>query len=163
MSWHYGGYSTSATLARALEIEPEKAFAPYFGALCGVFGFTECRTVGELSGRFRQCVGHKTSLYPYGKEDIKDGKVAIIAGGGNDVEMLEEIVKEGVNCFVTGITALNDHSRKAHDYAKRRSLNILGGTHYSTEKFACQAMCGYFQRLGLTCEFMEGQPSLEDL
>ena len=158
-----GEYSTSTTLARALGIKPETDFAPYFGALCGVIGRTDSRTVAELSKKFDKAVGHKTAIYPYGSEIISDGRVAVIAGGGNDVEMLEEIAKEGVNTFVTGITALNSHSQKAHDFAKEHKINVLGGTHYSTEAFACRAMCKYFEKLGLDCEFIEGKPGLEDL
>ena len=158
-----GEYSTNTTLASALGIKPEKDFAPYFGALCGVIGSTDCKTAKELSKKFDKAVGHKTIFYPYGNEKIDNGKVAVIAGGGNDVEMLEEISKAGVNTFVTGITALNDHSRKAHDYSKQHRINVLGGTHYSTEAFACRAMCKYFEKLGLICEFIEGKPGLEDL
>jgi len=160
---NYGEYSTSTTLARALGIYPERAFAPYFGALCGVFGRTDCRTAIELSRQFDKAVGHRTILYPYGDKEIESGKVAVIAGGGNEVEMLEEVASEGVNTYVTGITALNDHSREAHDYAKQHEINVLGGTHYSTEAFACRAMCNYFEQLGLSCKFTEGEPGLQDL
>ncbi len=158
-----GEYSTSGTLARALGINPEKDFAPYFGGLCGVVGRTDCRTVTELSKQFDKAVGHRTILYPYGRKEIDGGRVAVIAGGGNDVEMLEEVAREGVNTFITGITALNDHSRKAHDYAKHHRISVLGGTHYSTEAFACRAMCNYFEKSGLSCMFCEGEPGLQDL
>ena len=36
-------------------------------------------------------------------------------------------------------------------------------THYSTEKFACIALCDYFEELGLNCEFIEDNPVLEDI
>lgn len=160
---NYGKYSTSSTLTKALEIKPRKPFAPYFGALCGVFGKTKLRTTTDLSRKFEGVVGHRVSLYQYGSPNIKDGIVAVIAGGGNDVEMLQEITKEEVNTFITGITALNYHSQKAHDFAKEHKINILGGTHYSTEKFACISMCDYFRKLGLECQFIEGKPGLEDL
>ncbi len=160
---NYGKYSTSSTLARSLEIKPRKPFAPYFGALCGVFGKTKLRTTADLSRKFEEVVGHRVSLYQYGSPVIKNGVVAVIAGGGNDAEMLQEIAEEGVNTFVTGITALNSHSQKAHDFARNHGINILGGTHYSTERFACQAMCDYFIKLGLECQFVEGKPGLEDL
>jgi hypothetical protein len=39
----------------------------------------------------------------------------------------------------------------------------LGGTHYSTEKFACMAMTKYFEKLGLPSEFIEDAPGLADL
>lgn len=160
---NYGKYSTSSTLANALEIKSLKPFAPYFGSLCGVFGKTKLKTTVDLSRKFKEVVGHRVSLYPYGDKTIKNGVVALIAGGGNDIEMLQEIAKEGVNTFVTGITALNSHSQKAHEFAKQHRINILGGTHYSTEKFACQAMCDYFGNLGLECQFVEGKAGLEDL
>jgi len=160
---NYGEYSTSTALARALEIKPGKPFAPYFGALCGLFGKTKLRTITDLSKKFEEVVGHRVSLYQYGSKNIKDGVVAVIAGGGNDIEMLQDIAKERVNTFITGITALNSHSQKAHDFAKEHKINVLGGTHYSTEKFACIAMCDYFRKLGLESQFIEGKPGLEDL
>lgn len=160
---NYGKYSTSVTLAKALGIKPKKPFAPYFGSLCGVFGKTNLTTIQELRKRFQESVGHKVSLYAYGDKKIKNGTIAVIAGGGNDVEMLEEIAKAGVNTFVTGITAKNAHSQKAHQFAKEHRINILGGTHYSTERFACIAMVDYFKKKGLPSEFIEDKPVMEDL
>jgi len=159
----YGEYATSVTLAKALDITPEQPFGLYFGALAGVFGKTKMKTVEELRKKFEEVIGHKTSLYQYGAPEIANEKVALIAGGGNDEEMLEEVVQQGINTFVTGITALNDHSRKAHDYAKKHKLNILGGTHYSTETFACIAMVDYFKKLGLSAEYVADIPVMEDL
>jgi len=160
---NFGKYSTSNTLAEALGIKYEKAFAPYFGAMCGSFGKTKHKTVDELSKEFEKAVGHKISLYNYGSKKIKDQRVALIAGGGNDVEYLQQIADEGVNTFVTGITAKNSHSQKAHDFAKEHKINVLGGTHYSTEMFACIAMCDYFKKLGIESEFIPGKPGLEDM
>lgn len=108
-------------------------------------------------------MGHEVSLYKYGEDQIKNGTVAIIAGGGNDVDMLEEIAGAGVNTFVTGITAKNDYSKKAHEFAEQNGINILGGTHYSTETFACIAMCDYFRKLGLPSEFIGDEPVMEDM
>ena len=160
---NYGEYSTSVNLARVLGIKIKKPFAPYFGALCGVFGKTEFLTIQKLRRRLESVVGHKVSLYQNDIDEIKDKTVAVIAGGGNDINMLNEVAKEGVNTFVTGITILNDHSKAAHDYAKENKINILGGTHYSTEKFACIAMCDYFKKLRLPSEFIEDKPVLEDI
>ncbi len=160
---NHGEYSTSKTLADALGIKYEKSFAPYFGALCGMIGKTQAKTIQELSEEFTNVIGHKTSLYKYGNKAIKNQRVALIAGGGNDVEYLQQIVDEGINTFVTGITAKNPHSQKAHDFAKQHKINVLGGTHYSTEKFACITMCDYFKKLGLESKFIEDEPVLEDM
>ena len=160
---NFGKYSTGSALTKVLGIKPEKPFAPYFGSLCGVLGRTKCKTVKELKERFQQTVGHTVSLYKYGDDEIKNGLTAVIAGGGNSVEMLEEVAKAGVNTFITGITVKNKHSQKAHNYAQKHRINILGGTHYSTEKFACIAIVDYFKALGLPSEFIEGEPGLEDI
>lgn len=160
---NYGEYSTSVSLARVLGVEPDKTFGLYAGALCGVFGKTDCADVQALNDRFSAAMGHRTALYPYGMVEIKYGIIAVVAGGGNDIEMLQETAAEGVNTFVTGVSVKRDFSKSPHDYAEKNGINILGGTHYSTEKPACQAMCRYFSNLGLPAEFIEDEPMLEDL
>lgn len=124
---------------------------------------TNCATVPELRKKFQETVGHKTSFYNYGNPEIRNNTVAIVAGGGNEIDVLKEIADNNINTFITGITAKNDFSKSAHEFAKKHKINILGGTHYSTEKFACIAMCDYFMELGLPCEFISGKPILEDM
>jgi len=164
---NFSNYSTSKTLADALRIEVVESFAEYGGGLAGVIGTTTCETAQELNGVFSVAVGHPTKLYPYGGAEIPGGKVAVIAGGGMDTEFLIAIAEKGVNCFVTGITAENGHlhigSVAAHQYAKDHGINVLGGTHYSTEKFACRRMCDYFAGLDLTAQFIEDSPTMEDM
>jgi len=160
---NFGKYSTSVTLAKALHIKPEKPFAPYFGALAGIFGKTDCITVQDLKKKFQEVVKHKINLYNYGDNKIKNKKIAVIAGGGNSVEELEEISKAEINTFITGITIKNKHSKKAHEFAENHKINILGGTHYSTERFACISMIDYFKKLGLSSEFIEDKPVIEDM
>lgn len=160
---NFGKYSTSLTLAKVLGIKPEKSFAPYFGSMCGVFGKAKVSTVQDLRKKFQKAVGHQVGLYKYGDNEIKDQNVAVIAGGGNDVNMLGEVVKAGINTFVTGITLKNEHSQGAHDFAAKHRINVLGGTHYSTERFACISMIDYFQKIGLLSEFIEDKPVMEDM
>lgn len=160
---NYGKYSTSVTLAKALGVKPKKAFAPYFGAMAGVFGKSNCKTVQDLKNKFQKIVKHEVSLYNYGNNEIIDSNVAIIAGGGNEVDFLKEISKAGINTFVTGLTVKNVYYSEAHRYAEKRGINILGGTHYSTEKFACMSMVDYFTEFGLPSEFIENDPIIEDM
>lgn len=159
----YSEYSTSKTLADALDIEIEKPFANSYGTLCGVIGTTKYKTINELQNAFSKVLGHDSKLYPYGEAIIKDGRVAIIAGGGNAKNFISEILEDNINTFVTGITAYNNHSKEAHDFEKENKINILGGSHYSTEKFACERICDYFEKLGIPATFIDGEPIFEDM
>jgi len=159
---NYGPHSTSVTLAKTLGLKPEKAFALYFGSMAGVFGKTDFVSVQVLKSEFEKIVNHRVSLYQYGDSEIKDGIVAVVAGGGLD-ETIEEIAQNEVNVLVTGITAQTEYTIKAHEFAEKQGINILGGTHYSTEKFACKSMVRYFTEIGLLSYFIEDEPVLEDM
>jgi putative NIF3 family GTP cyclohydrolase 1 type 2 len=160
---NYGKYSTSSTLAGALGIDIERPFSPYGGGLCGIFGRSNFKTAQELHIRYEEAVGHKTSLYQYGDVEISKGRVAVVAGGGNSVDVLQDLVGEGINTFVTGVSTNNEYSKSAHDFARENRINIFGGSHYSSEAFACKAMCQYFEALGLKSRFIADQPVLEDM
>lgn len=159
----FGPYSTSVTFAESLGLEVEKPFGKYYGALAGVFAKTQLITTKELREVFAQAVGHEVSLYQYGDVRIKDGRVALVAGGGNDLSLTPDIAKEGINTFLVGISAKSEYSKPAHDFLRQNKINLLGGTHESTEKFACIAMCNYFKKLGLPAEHIEDVPLMEDL
>jgi len=160
---NYSEYSTSATLAKVLGLTDLIPFFEYYGGLAVVYGKTAFNTVGEMRKKFVAVLGHRTSLYQYGADEIKNEVVAVAAGGGNIIQLHEEMAKDGVNLLVTGVTIKNNFTQKTHDSATEKKINILGGTHYSTEKPACQAMRGYFQKLGLPAEFIEGTPGMADL
>jgi putative NIF3 family GTP cyclohydrolase 1 type 2 len=158
-----GPFSTTNTLATALEIDKTADFFEYFGWPCGVIGTTACRTTGRLARTAAATVGHRVRIWPYGDDLIDGGRVALVAGGGNDPDVYPDLITQGIHTFVTGITARNEHSRAAHDLARRHRINVIGLTHYSSEKFACIALCEYFARMDLACSFLPDEPVLEDM
>jgi len=161
-----GEYSTTVGLARELNIPQEEEFCEYFGVRCGVIGKTRFETVGELAEKVEKAVGHQIRVFNYGTPEIKDQKVGLVAGGGNDPEMVKELVKLGINTYVTGVTKINESyapSVEFHKVAKENGINVIGATHYSTEKFACMAMVSYFEKLGLPAKFISDEPGLADL
>jgi putative NIF3 family GTP cyclohydrolase 1 type 2 len=156
-------YSTSKTLADALDITVEEPFAKYRGALCGVIGRTNCNTIQELQNKVSSVLNHDTSLYLYGENEIRNNRVAIVAGGGNQKSFVLEAIDYDVNVFITGISSKNVGYTLAHELEQNHKINVIGGTHYSTEKFACMAMCEYFEKVGLPVEFIEGVAVLDDI
>jgi putative NIF3 family GTP cyclohydrolase 1 type 2 len=160
---NYSEYATTKTLANALGIEILKAYNLYNGAVCGVIGRTACKTVQELQKKLSQTVGHETKLYLYGESEIENGIVSLCAGGGNDYDVVLDMINENIKVHITGISVKNRYSEKSHELEKENKINLLGATHYSTEKFACMAMCDYFKKLGLEAEFIVDVPCLADL
>ena len=156
-------YSTTTNLAKALEIAPEGEFYEYFGVKVGIYGKTELKTPEELAEKLRAVVGHKVKLWKYGSNEINDNYVALVAGGGNEIEIVQEIIDLGINTYITGITLLNEYSKPTHAFEENQKINLIGGTHYSTEKFACIALCDYFKKVKLPCKFIEDIPVLDDL
>jgi len=160
---HFGPYSTGVSLAHALQIVDQTPFAPYGGGLSGVLGTSPDKDFGSLKARLEAAIGHAVRVYPYGDPKILGSKVAVVAGGGNSLDVLEDLVRRGINTFVTGVSVRNDFSERAHKFAEGNGINVIGGTHYSTEAFACRAMVRYFEAHGLTSAFVEGEPLFEDL
>jgi len=160
---NYGEYGTTKSLADALNVEIEKSFAPYYGAMAGVIGKTKCKTVDELNKLYTKTVGHQTRLYAYGDNEIKDGRVALVAGGGNDISIVPELLEHDVKTYITGVTLISEYSAGVHDFEKENRINVLGGTHYSTESFACRNMCKYFEKFDLLSVFIEDNPIPEDM
>ncbi|MBT3230868.1 hypothetical protein HN358_03790 [Candidatus Uhrbacteria bacterium] len=158
----FGQYSTSVTLANAIGLEIVEPFAPYHGVLCGVICKSNFKSIDELESAYSNAVGHSVNLYQNGDSNIEGLKIAVVAGGGLDEE-IDSAVELGAKVFVTGITANNDHHMRAHGVAKDGHVHVLGGTHYSTEKFACMAMVEYFKKLGLDSEFIKDNPVMEDM
>ncbi|HLE05879.1 MAG TPA: Nif3-like dinuclear metal center hexameric protein [Candidatus Nanoarchaeia archaeon] len=158
----YGMYSTGVSLAQALGLRPVDKFGLYYGAYAGVIANSVFRSVKELVNKVQLVLGHDVKSYNYGSDDINNERVAIVAGGGLS-ETINELVKLKVKVLVTGISVLNNFSREAHNLARENKMSIIGGTHYSTEKFACISMCAYFKKLKLHSEFISDDPCMNDL
>ncbi len=68
-----------------------------------------------------------------------------------------------LDTLITGVTLRSKKSQSLHNFDQENKINILGGTHYSTEKFAMIKMCDYFSKIGLLSEFIKNEPCLLDL
>ncbi|MDP4145480.1 MAG: Nif3-like dinuclear metal center hexameric protein [Bacillota bacterium] len=161
-----GPFSTSVNLAKQLDIKIEEQFCKDGGVDIGVIGTTNLTRVDQLHMKVRDTLGHQVRLFRYGDNKIKQSKVALIAGGGNIPGILLELHVKGINTFLTGVTRIEEKfepSVEFHKIAKKLEINVIGGTHYSTEKYACIEVVKYLKNLGIEAEFTEGIYDLEDL
>ncbi|MBU5438709.1 Nif3-like dinuclear metal center hexameric protein [Tissierella sp. MSJ-40] len=161
-----GEYSTSINLAEALNLEIVDEFCEVEGVKVGIICRVKFKYVDEFCKHIEGILGHKVKFRNYGDEIIKGGKVAIAAGGGSYPFVATELSSKGINLYLTGFTRPLQSFQPTiefHKIAQENRINIVGATHYSTEKYACIAMVDYFKELGLSAEFIEGEYYLEDL
>jgi putative NIF3 family GTP cyclohydrolase 1 type 2 len=161
-----GEYSTSVSLAKNLGLEIIDEFCEYEGIKCGVVCKTDIKNATKLAEYIWSIVGHEVKLIRNGDDVIHDGRVAIAAGGGSVGFAAKELSELGINMYVTGCTRsvpTVEPIMEFHRIIKERKINVIGATHYSTEKYACIAMVGYFEKLGIQAEFLEGRYYSEDL
>lgn len=159
----FGEFSTGVALAEALQLDVVSAFGLHCGVKCGVCTRTTFATVQDLQREFSRTIGHDAKLYLYGESEIRNGKVAVLPGGGNDINFIREVVEMGINTVITGVSTINVYTKKTHLFERNNLVNVIGGTHYSTEKFACQKMCKFFCSVGLSSEFIAEKPLMHDL
>ncbi|MBC8468149.1 MAG: Nif3-like dinuclear metal center hexameric protein [Planctomycetes bacterium] len=161
-----GIYSTSMSLARVLQLPVESEFCEYLGCKVGVICETDFTKITDFALHVKKIVGHDIKVRQYGGEVIEGGRVAIAAGGGCIDFVARELSELGLNTYLTGLTKPMpsfEPGMEFHRIAKESKINVVGATHYSTEKYACMAMEDYFAGLGIEAEFVEGTPCMEDL
>lgn len=161
-----GTFSTSVNLAKALQLPVVGEFCEYLGCKVGVICETGFTKMTDFAIHVQNVIGHDVKVRQYGDEIIENRRVAIAAGGGCIDFVARELSELGVNTYLTGLIKPMpsfEPSMEFHRIAKENKINVVGATHYSTEKFACIAMVDYFAGLGMEAEFIEGTPCMEDL
>ena len=161
-----GTYSTSVNLAKELQLQITGEFCEYLGCKVGVICETGFTKLGDFALHVENTIGHTIKVRQYGDNIIEGNIVGVAAGGGCIDFVAQELAALAVNTFLTGCTRpipSFEPNMEFHRIAKENKINLVGATHYSTEKFACMAMVKYFEELGIEAEFIEGTPCMEDL
>ena len=161
-----GDYSTSVNLAKELQLPITGEFCEYLGCKLGVICETGCTKLTDFASHVENVMGHAIKVRRYGDEIIERKTVAVAAGGGCIDFVADELAALGINTFLTGCTRpipSFEPNMEFHRIAEQAGINLVGATHYSTEKFACMAMVKYFTELGIEADFVEGTPCMEDL
>ena len=96
------------------------------------------------------------------------GKVAIVTGGGFVPHIVREAKEKGVKTYITGIITptKSDYDKKyypkAHKEIEKIGVNLIGCSHYLTEKWAMIYSLPYFEQF-CDSEFIEDKEALKRL
>ena len=133
--------STSGALVDGLGLRRVGVFAPYVGGHAGVVGEQAPEPFGAFAERVRAlCELPRLDAAQVRHAGRPVARVAVVAGGGDDLEMLAEAEALGADTYLTGTwwTPHRSDWADANREALRAALpgcgmNLLGASHYASE------------------------------
>ncbi len=161
-------YGTSISLAKLIEISVDSLFHDYFGAPAALIGHIQKTGFNDFASRVQQklkrpCLTLQQHL-PYVE------KLAVVAGGGDDPTLLQNAYDAGCDTLLTGtvehrwaVPFVQESNRKFHELNSRLKLNLIGGTHFGTERPAMMAVTELFKSYGIKCDYCEDESLLNAL
>ena len=174
-----GLYNAHAPLDMHPEVSPSRLCAEgvglreleeYFPICEGIPGgaaiLGESRlTVDGLADALRSYLGPEIKVHVLTRTRPQAGRVAMVAGGGAVVDILEASLARGCQTYVTGNAATNcrlDFVQEQVAAFRRRAdkvgMTLIDAMHYGMEKPPQLAMVDWFRSRGLAAEFVPDGP-----
>jgi putative NIF3 family GTP cyclohydrolase 1 type 2 len=157
----------SLLLARGIGLESVETFFRYDPGLPGgaaAIGSTDAGLDG-LADRIRGFLGPRIPVLVLTRTADRAGTVAVAAGSGARVELLEQALERGCTTFVAGNAATNSEVERVQErvrafrrLADAEHVSLLDATHYGTERPPQLAMVDWFRARGLSARFAENGP-----
>jgi putative NIF3 family GTP cyclohydrolase 1 type 2 len=172
-------YNVHAPLDMHPEVSPSRLCAAgtgleglveYFPICEGIAGgaaiLGESRlTVDGLADALRSYLGPEILVHVLTRARGEAGRVAMVAGGCAQVEILEASLERGCDTYVTGNAAttcllsfVQDEVRRFRERADDAGVTLIDAMHYGMEKPPQLAMARWFRARGLDAEFVPDGP-----
>jgi putative NIF3 family GTP cyclohydrolase 1 type 2 len=159
---------TNASIVQAFHMQVERGFARYGHGFAGRIGAIAPVSLDELIDRGKAVFGVERAEIG-GARPISITRVAVVAGGGDDVEDMKEAEGFGAQAYITGEWTTRTmppgeseqrwaeaHRAACRAYAESSSMAMLGFSHAATEFLVMKGqMADYFRRRGLPVECLE--------
>ncbi len=161
--------STAYAFAKVLGMEVEEEFAPEGERnpklLLGLIGKVKEKDFDSLVKRLNSILKYKCKVM---KKNNEVGRVAIVTGGGFIPELMREAKNKRCGTYITGITTPNASEYDRNNYPpkfkeiKKVDINVIGASHYLTEKWAMEFSIPYFEQF-CDSEFIEDKSAIKKL
>jgi putative NIF3 family GTP cyclohydrolase 1 type 2 len=159
--------SPSRLIAEGLDLADCDEYFPIVGGIPGgaaVIG-DSALTLDELAGRLGELLGQEVPVQLLARPRDEAGRVAVVAGGGAQREILDASLERGCRTYVTGNAAtrcrlefVQEEVRGFLAHAREAAVAVVDATHYGTEKPPQLAMVEWFRKRGLPAEFVPEGP-----
>jgi putative NIF3 family GTP cyclohydrolase 1 type 2 len=159
--------SPSRLIAEGLDLGGSEEYFPIVGGIPGgaaVIG-ESALTLEELAKRLGALLGPEVPVQVLSRTRGQAERVAVVAGGGAQREILEASLERGCRTYVTGNAAtrcrlvfVQEEVRDFLALAREADVAVVDATHYGTEKPPQLAMAEWFRKRGLRSEFVPDGP-----
>jgi putative NIF3 family GTP cyclohydrolase 1 type 2 len=159
--------SPSRLIAGELGLEELEEYFPIVDGIPGgaaVIGETGL-TLDALAPRLGELLGPEVPVQVLSRPREEAGRVAVVAGGGAQREILDASLERGCQTYVTGnavtrcrLDFVQEEVRSFLARAQEAEVAVVDGTHYGTEKPPQVAMVGWFETRGLPSAFVPDGP-----
>ncbi len=155
-------FGTSVSLAELVGIEIDELFYDYFGAPAALTGHIRHTTYDSFSDHVKSKL-ERPYLTRIKYQDFVE-KIGVAAGGGDDPEILQKVSDFGCDTYLTGTVEhrwnnpyFQKQNSEFHELNKKLNINLIGGTHFGTERPAMIKVLQYFQRNDIPAEYCEDE------
>jgi putative NIF3 family GTP cyclohydrolase 1 type 2 len=159
--------SPSRLCAEGLGLTGLEEYYPIADGITGgaaIIGGSEL-TLDELAGRLGAFLGEEIPVQVLSRPRDEAGRVAVVAGGGADRQILRASIQRGCQTYVTGNAEtrcrLGFVQREVQQFlalARKARVAVVDATHYGLEKPPQLAMVEWFRERGLEAEFVPDGP-----
>jgi putative NIF3 family GTP cyclohydrolase 1 type 2 len=160
-------YSPSRLVAQGVGMDALEEYFPIDENLPGgaaVIG-QSMLTVDGLADSLRAFLGPDIPIHVLTRTQQLAGRVAIVAGGGADRDILTASLERGCQTYVTGNAATNcvldfvqTQVREFRALADREHVTLIDATHYGMERPPQLELVRWFEERGVPCRFVENGP-----
>jgi putative NIF3 family GTP cyclohydrolase 1 type 2 len=159
--------SPSRLCAGGVGLEALEEYFPICGGIPGgaaIIGQSRL-SVDGLADALRSYLGSEIKVHVLTRPRAEAGRVAMVAGGGAIVELLEASLERGCQTYVTGNAAttcrldfVQEQVRAFRERADAAGVTLIDAMHYGMEKPPQLAMVEWFRERGLEAAFEADGP-----
>jgi|GEM_PF-5546918 len=158
-------YGTSVSLAEICNIKIEKLYYDYFGEPTAVIGHIEKTDFDKFSESVKHAIQRPFLTLHKHIDSVE--KIAVVAGGGDIPEILQQAYDFGCDTLLTGtvehrwaIPFIQEANRKFHELNYQLKRNLIGGTHFATERPAMIKVLNLIRKHTIECHYCEDEKLL---
>ncbi len=150
----------SKSLAERLSLSDTRPFFEASGGYLGIMGTLVAADVDAMALYVSRSL--ELDTIDVFDNNAEEGLTAVVAGGGDQPEILKKAAELGCTTYITGTAVhrwahepVQRANKQFHTLAKELKINLIGASHYNTEKYAVQDIASFLQENNFKAKFLD--------